>query len=267
MQPDLDRLLRDARAALGDPGSEREDRAVERAIAGRRARPGQRLALVAALTLVALILSLGAVAAVVVPERDPSSAQQAEPAVRVVDRTFSCMPSRSYDAPGARGFAVAVTRRTRTTAPPQHWEPASVVVETSPSSARAKLLIVRGHESRSALRSPGLSGPGGAGVYLNTRSCVPSRKPVALSSRGLPGPAVRYETATGCLAPGRILVRVRARLVAPAQWRRLSPLFSGVQRNVTEMAVAVRAERTGAPLVFAQADARSTALWRADGCR
>lgn len=266
MQRDLDRLLRDARAALGDPGGEREDRAVARALAARRARLGRRLGLVAALALAAMALSFGAVAAVVVPERTPTAAE-AGPSVRVVDRTFSCMPARSYEAAGARGFAVAVTKRTMTTVPPRHWEPASVVVQTSPASARAKLLIVRGHESRYALRTPGLDGPGGAGVYLNTTSCVASRKAVPLSSRGLPGPAVRYETATGCLAPGRILVRVRARLAAPARWRQLGPLFSGVQRNVTDMAVAVRAERTGAPLVFAQADAKTTALWRADGCR
>ncbi|HVM16591.1 MAG TPA: hypothetical protein VM290_03325 [Gaiellaceae bacterium] len=262
MQRDLDRRLRDARGALARPGRDREDSAVAAALAGRRVRPVWRVALVAALSVAALTVSLGAVAAGSSPTREA-----AQPAVRVVDRTLSCMPGRAFDGTGARAFGFAVTKRSRysSTTP---WAPASLVLDgASPASARSKFVIVRGHESPSALAAPGLNGPGLGGVYVNTKSCVPSRKSVPLSREGLPGPAVRYETGTGCKSPGRILVRVRATLTAPARWREITPVFSGVQRNVTEMALAIRVERTGRPLLFAQARAASVALWRADSCR
>lgn len=263
MRPELDRRLRAARAALAEPGREREDRAVARALAGRRGRRGAHTGLVAALVVVSLTISLAALAGGSAPQLPGSTAATA---VRVVDRTFSCLPARSYETAGMREFGFAVTKRTRSMF--GHWEPASVVLDGgSPSSARSKFLIVHGHESRNALQAPGGMGPGLGGVYVNRSSCAPSRASVPLSARGLPGPAVRYATGTGCEAPGRILIRVRATLVAPARWRTISELFSGVQRNVTEMAVAVRAERTSAPLVYAQARASSTALWRADRCR
>lgn len=267
MQPDLDRALRDARAALADPDSARENSAVERFLGALpRRTPVSRAALLATVVAVTLALALAAFAAGVSPTREPAL-QQAAP-VRVVDRTFSCIPARPYPGARLREFGLAVTKRTRSTVPPEHWSPASIVLDGgSPSNARSKFVIVRGHESRYALRSYGLNGPGHGGAYVNRNSCVASSKPVLLSSRGLPGPPVRYETGTGCTVPGRILVRVRATLTVPTRWQEIDRLFSGVQRNVTEMSIAVRAERTGRPLIFAHARASSTVLWRADSCR
>jgi len=267
MQRDLDRLLRDARDALAEPPADVEERAVERALAARRVRPAWRAALVAALLVLSLTLSLGAVAATVLPDRAPSSAAQQGPLVRVVDRTVSCMPGRAYDGTGAREFGLAITKRTRYSST-SAWSPASIVLDGgSPSSTLTKFLIVRGHESQYALNSPGHDGPGHGGVYLNVKSCVPSRKPVPLAARGIPGPAVRYDTGTGCTVRGRILVRVRATLTQPARWRAIPPVFEGVQRNVTAMAVAIREERTGRAVLFAEARATSSALWRGGMCR
>jgi hypothetical protein len=114
------------------------------------------------------------------------------------------------------------------------------------------------------LRSPGLYGPGRGGVYVNRRSCVPSTARVPLSRAGLPGPPLRYETGTGCTAPGRVLVRVRARLTASTRWREIDQVFFGAQRAVSEMQVAVRAQRGNAPLLYATATASAVTLWRAD---
>jgi hypothetical protein len=66
------------------------------------------------------------------------------------------------------------------------------------------------------------------------------------------------------VAQGRILVRIRATLAAPARWRALQEPYVGVRANLTEMAVAVRLERTGRPVAYGTARPGASRLWQAD---
>ena len=258
MQRDLDRLLRDARAALGEPGGEREERAVERALAARSRRPAWRAALIAALMLVALTASLGAVAAVVVPERGPSAAEQA-PLVRTVDRTYACRVKA--DTAGERRFGVG-SRSSSRSSTGERW-PAEVYVAGAPGPVFvSELVVARSHVHEQRQRAQRGFGPWHEGVYVNARACTPSRVTVPLTAAGLEGPPSPHPTGASCVTRGRILVRIRATLAAPARWRELQEPYVGVRANVTQMAVAVRLEQGPRPVGYGTARPASSRFWQ-----
>jgi hypothetical protein len=106
-----------------------------------------------------------------------------------------------------------------------------------------------------------------AGVFASTRSCTATRNSVPLSARGLPGAPVEFEQEAECRLRGRILVRVRAVLHAPAAWRPVASGYAGARANVVEAALAVRSARTRKPLAFMQLRPQGkTRFWASPGC-
>jgi hypothetical protein len=102
---------------------------------------------------------------------------------------------------------------------------------------------------------------------VNARSCTATRNTVPLSSRGLPGPPIEFNQEAECLLRGRVLVRVRAVLNAPASWRPAGDGYAGARANVVEAALAVRSARTRKPLAFIQLRAQGkTRSWISPGC-
>jgi len=88
-----------------------------------------------------------------------------------------------------------------------------------------------------------------------------------LSSKGLPGPPIRWSKELDCSLRGRVLVRVRAVLDAPTKWRRADRSYVGARNPVTEARLAVRLQKTGKPIAYMELDAKGrTALWYSSTC-
>jgi len=178
---------------------------------------------------------------------------------RTVDRTFACTPLL---AGGARVLDLWAS-------PPRDdpWTiPAYLVARTGTSLPSSDLVYVRARtQGKIGWTSPY---PGPGGVYAHARRCSEVRATVPLSSKGLPGLPTGWYSPISCALRGRVLVRVRALLAAPAEWRRASALFRGAQRPVLEASLAIRSERTGEPLAFMTLDgAGQTRLWSSSRCR
>lgn len=177
----------------------------------------------------------------------------------IVDRTFACTPI-AYG--GVRDLDLWAS-------PPRTdpWTiPAYLVARTGTTLPDTDLVFVRANaQGKIGWTTPY---PGPAGVYASARRCKPSRAAVPLSSKGLPGPPAGWFSGVSCSLRGRVLVRVRALLAAPADWRRTDKTYLGAQKRVVEASLAVRSERTGEPLAFMQVDkAGKTRLWTATRCR
>jgi len=203
-------------------------------------------------TYLLLVLASAALAGMVV--RSGASAPS-----RIVDRTFVCTPMLFG---GVRDLDVWA-------GPPRTdpWTiPAYLVARTGTTLVTGDLVYVRA-------RTQGKIGwtlppPGPGGVYAHSRRCSPSRTAVALSAKGLAGPPVGWYSEVTCALSGRVLIRARALLSAPAAWRRTRTPFEGAQRNVLEASLAIRSERTGEPLAFMQLDRDGgISLWSAPRCR
>jgi hypothetical protein len=178
---------------------------------------------------------------------------------RIVDRTFICTPMLFA---GIRDLDLWAS-------PPRTdpWIiPAYLVARTGTTLPTSDLVFVRAQtQGRIGWTLPA---PGPAGVYAHARRCTPTRRAVGLSSSGLPGPPAAWYTTVNCALRGRVLVRVRARLAASADWRRADNTYVAAQKRVEEASLAVRSERTGEPLAFMQLDrAGRTKLWTAPRCR
>ncbi len=178
---------------------------------------------------------------------------------RTVDRTFVCTPLL---AGGARELDLWAS-------PPRDdpWTiPAYLVARTGTTLPSEDLVYVRARtQGKIGWTSP-FSGPGG--VYAHSRRCSPARASVALSSKGLPGTPTGWYSPVSCTLRGRVLVRVRALLSAPAGWGRAGPLFQGARKDVLEASLAIRSERTGEPLAFMTLNrAGETRLWSSSRCR
>jgi hypothetical protein len=177
---------------------------------------------------------------------------------RIVDRTFVCTP-----------MAFAGVRDLDLWASPPRTEPwtipAYLVARTGTTLPTSDLVYVRARaQGKIGWTSP-FSGP--AGVYAHARRCTPTRAPVALTSTGLPGPPAGWYSDVTCSLRGRVLVRVRALLTAPADWRPTSGPFLAAQRSVLEASLAVRSERTGEALAFMKlARDGGTRFWSAPRC-
>jgi hypothetical protein len=195
------------------------------------------------------------------PDAAPRAAPQAprSPAAApetTFDRTFSCKPPYgSFDVVASPHGAI------------------EVIGATFISSGYVRLTWGSGGDVLSDLgaiahtghRTSSTSFP--AVAYVSSRRCVASRAFVPLAAIGLPGPAVRFSSEDECLVPGRVLVRVRARLAAPSTWRRVGTAFAGVRGRLRQAAIAAREQATGKPLAFAQLDrAGMTTVWTSARC-
>jgi len=181
---------------------------------------------------------------------------------RLVDRTFVCSPVAFGNVRDLDIYA----------SPPRdlqlgRHQPAYLMVLTGASAPDSMLVFVR---ARFQAELPGLAvpwAPGPEGVYAHTSRCSSSRTSVQLSSGGLQGPPVRWSRDLDCPVPGRVLIRVRAVLRQPAEWRRADRSYVGARNPVTEARLAVRLQKTGKPIAYMELDAKGrTALWYSSGC-
>jgi hypothetical protein len=173
---------------------------------------------------------------------------------RAVDRTFVCAP---------RVFA-GVRDLDLSAAPPQELAPSvgggstSAYLGVGSGSWHQRLVYV-------AARSGRLENER-AGVYADARRCRAARARIPLSTKGLAGPPTRWRTDENCAVRGSVVVRVRATLQSPGAWQR-SGTYAGVRRNVVGATIAVRDQKTGAPVALLRLDAKGNiALWSSARC-
>jgi hypothetical protein len=191
---------------------------------------------------------------------------QATPAAgRVIDRTFRCTPGTLYG--GVRQFDVTAKPRGSlgNGGRSDDVSPGYVSVGSGLASGTFDDLVFA--RSRLEERRAAPSGSWPAGVYADMRRCRAVRVSVPLSAKGLPGPPVRFEQDADCDVRGRVLVRLRAVLEAPAPWRSATPPYAVARRNVVQVKIAVRSERTRRPIGLLALDpAGGTRLWVSGGC-
>ncbi len=181
-------------------------------------------------------------------------------ASRVVDRTFSCQPTAL--APGLREVdALAIPAGASWTgAPQENPSPGYLSVHTGGWKPGSELVAVR------AKRWQRFGSSTAPGVFSLSSSCRAARGTVPLRPHGLDGPT-RWGESVSCTLAGRVLIRVRATLAAPASWQRTSPAQFGAMRNVVAATVAIRKERARTPLAVLELDAKGrTTLWSSPAC-
>ncbi len=205
------------------------------------------------------VAAIVAVVAGVSVQPGPSAAPS-----RIVDRTFACNPIAYGSVADLDIFAGP----SRDDTFGRHFVALLEVRTGAGYMSDSSLVFVR---ARSEPKLAGLAYAwpveGQAGVYAHSRRCVPTRVSVPLSTKGLAGPPVRWSKDLDCLLRGRVLVRVRAVLVAPDEWRRADRWYDGARKSVADASLAVRNQRTGAPIAFMQVDkAGKTRLWFSPSC-
>jgi len=186
-----------------------------------------------------------------------------EASSRIVDRTFVCSPI----AYGGVGDLDIWANPSRDDGLRRHFV-ATLEVRTGASMPGSSLVLVR---ARSQPKHPGLAYEwpvdGRAGVFAHSRRCVPAPASVPLSPKGLAGPPIRWNKELDCPLRGRVLVRVRAVLTAPDDWRRADRWYAGSRKPVVEAKLAVRSQVKGTPLSYMELDSRGrTALWYSPAC-
>jgi hypothetical protein len=184
---------------------------------------------------------------------------------RVVDRTFRCTLAPIYG--GVR--ELDVTTKPRGTlgngGRSDDVSPGYISLGSGPASSVFDDLVF----ARSRLEERGVApgDPFPPGAYADLKRCRGTRVVVPLSTKGLPGPPVRFDTEADCEVRGRVLVRVRAVLEAPTPWRPTGAPYVGARRNVVEAKIAVRSERTRRPIALLMLDSGGeTRLWVSNGC-
>lgn len=228
----------------------------------------------------ALVIVVGAAAfcAALIP------AAGADPAAsRVVDQTYVCSVAvhngvRKIVASARRGFRDGDRWR---------WL-ASAGVGNEPGGPPAKLPATPSGQIPISYKNWGFGASAGidlaypepspplqpyraAVVVTPRRACTASRARVPLSPRGLDGfPADYFGDDVECVAPAKVLVRIRAVFARPATFR-VDPSQGALRTqrasgSIREAALAVRTT-SGRPLVYASAAAAGTArLFSAAGC-
>jgi hypothetical protein len=205
--------------------------------------------------LIGLLAALGLAA---------SHAPAAEMASRTVDRTFLCRPVAFG---GLGDLDVLAT-------PPgdlNYNRPISayLLLSSGGSEPDSNLVFVRARsQPKYAGRTDQVAYGGPGGVFAHAGRCAPARKRIVLSSSGLPGPPTLFERQLDCPVRGRVLVRVRATLRAPSTWRkRVYGAYAGAPQAVDTASLAVRSERTGAPITYMELDAKgATKFWYSGNC-
>jgi len=185
------------------------------------------------------IASTAVAMAVAVALATSSRAETAAPSVaRVDDRTVVCA---TQIVAGVRKFSIYF----------QPWQPPSA---TQSQGSAALVNMTSGFRSTENLALVSASaGPRAlARVRTHRHRCSRSKSQVPLSSRGLAGPPVRYQTSVDCTLPGRVLAR--ARVVSDGT-------------RVTRADVAVRMERSGNPIAYVRiTESGSGAFWVSPRC-
>lgn len=182
---------------------------------------------------------------------------------RVVDRTFRCTSALLYG--GVRQLDVTTSPRGSLGAGGRSDDVSPGYISVGSGAARGVFDDLVFARSRSETRRA--STPFPPGVYADTRRCAAARASLPLSSKGLPGPPIRFDREADCEVRGRVLVRVRAVLEAPTAWQPATPPVAGARRNVLEAKIAVRSERTRRPLALLALDSGgATRLWLASHC-
>jgi hypothetical protein len=184
---------------------------------------------------------------------------------RVVDRTFRCTVAPIYG--GLR--EVDVTAKPKGSlgngGRSDDVSPGYVSVGSGPASGAFDDLVFA--RTRPEERGVAPGDPFPPGVYVDVRRCGPARISLPLSAKGLPGPPVRFDTDADCEVRGRVLVRLRAVLEAPALWGRAAPPYFGARRNVVEARIAIRSERNRRPIALLELDrGGKTRFWSSPGC-
>jgi hypothetical protein len=206
-----------------------------------------------------LLLLSGLVGAFAVSAQPSSGGQEAS---RIIDRTFRCTPVALGD--GLREIDIVAAPLAATeyvSGPSPSPSPGALGVSSGGFSPTSELVSVRAAawERFRSRRVP-------EGVYISHRRCSPARASIRLSPTGLQGPPVSWWESKSCLVRGRVVVRVRAVLQAPARWQRIDGTYDGARRQVVEAAIAVRNER-GRPIAFVDLrPAGKTRLWTSSGC-
>src|SRR5688572_19877224 len=191
-----------------------------------------------------------------------TSASAVSGASRVIDRTFGCTPFAIEAKLRAADVNAVPLRAVEAPNPGQDPSPGFIGVATDGWKPGSDLISIR---ARGWQRFAGTYSP--EGVYASNKRCSSSRLFVSLSARGLPGPPTRWAKQVTCLGGGRVLVRVRAVLRAPAAWRRISDSYDGARREVVEAALAVRSERTSKPIAYLELGRDGkTKLWYSPRC-
>jgi hypothetical protein len=192
-----------------------------------------------------------------------STAETGAAASRVVDRTFRCTPAVLYA--GVRQLDVTTSPRGSLGAGGRSDDVSPGYISVGSGAARGVFDDLVFARSRTEVRHAAIPFP--PGVYVDARRCVRVRVVLPLSSKGLPGPPVRFSTEADCELRGRVLLRVRAQLEAPAAWQPATPPWAGARRDVVEATIAVRSERTRRPLALLALDrGGETRLWTASHC-
>jgi len=179
---------------------------------------------------------------------------------RIVDRTLVCKPV-AYGGVSDVDLMAGPPLTTRFGSRSAH-----LIARTGTTLPSEDLVFVRVlAQARLGTTTPF---PGPAGVYAHARRCAPSRAPVRLSSTGLPGPPARFADDRTCSIRGRIVVRVRAKLATPAQWRRsYEPFLVGASGRVEEASLVVRAASSGTVLAYMTVDRTGkTKFWSSTRC-
>jgi hypothetical protein len=181
--------------------------------------------------LLALAAVLGGLA--VAPAAVSSDAQ---PGVRVVDRTFACSLVPRGDGTFDLDLAANPWARYEYPNSDPIVVPAHLQVSSGVDSLDTDLVSVR------AGALTGISRVQPAGAYAHSRKCRATRAPVALSPKGLPYEGASWGAGVECGVPRKVLVRVQATFAADVGWRKLDANYAGGRAAVVDATVAVRTE-------------------------
>ncbi len=179
---------------------------------------------------------------------------------RIVDRTLVCKPV-AYGGVSDVDLMAGPPLTTRF-----GFHSAHLIVRTGTTLPNEDLVFVRAQQQPRLGGSPPFPGP--AGAYAHASRCAPSRATVQLSSAGLPGPPAQFAADRTCSIRGRIVVRVRATLAAPAEWRRsYEPFLVGARGRVEQASLVVRGARSGTLLAYMTVDRTGkTKFWSSTRC-
>jgi hypothetical protein len=182
---------------------------------------------------------------------------------RVVDRTFRCTLAPLYD--NLRELNVAANPRGSlgNGGTSSDVSPGYISLGSGPGTRAFDDFVF----ARSRVEERAAGAPWPPGVYASVERCVPARRSVPISAKGLPRPPVKFATDADCEVRGRVLVRVRAILETPSSWGPTGRPYVGARRNVVEAKIAVRSERTRRVIGLLELNrAGETRLWASSEC-
>lgn len=182
--------------------------------------------------------------------------------LRVVDRTFGCLPEAATGKVRALDVTAVPRGAVEARDPFAPRSPGFIGVSSGGWESSSELVVVRARRWQRFMR-----GHSAAGVFAS-RGCRASRIAVPLSRKGLAGRPTRWVKNARCLGRGRVIIRVRAELSPSDPWRTLvTGAIDGATGTVVRAAVAVRSEQSGKPLAYMELGRDGTTkLWFASGC-